>query len=78
MTFSDVQEPVQLEIKIKMIVHKCVQLRKDNNESIVELSKWLQIDRRKITSFENSKFDLLLAEKILNWYGKSLYLNIIN
>ena len=77
MTFKDIQEPVQLKIQIENIVHKCVQLRKDNKESVVELSKWLQVDRRKITSFEKGKFDLLLAERILNWYNKNLNLNII-
>ena len=78
MTFTDVQESVQLETQIKNIVQQCVQLRKQHNESIVELAKWLHIDRRKITSFEKGKFDLLLAEKILNWYDKKLKLKIID
>ena len=76
MTYIDVQEPVQLEKQTESIVQKCVQLRKQSKESVVELSKWLDIDRRKITTFEKGKFDVHLADKILNWYGKQLKITI--
>jgi len=81
MTYKDVQEPVQNTKSIReqtnSIVQKCVQLRKLSKESVVELSKWLEIDRRKITAFEKGKFDVYLAEKILNWYGQKLKIGII-
>ena len=76
MTYIDVQEPVQLEKQTESIVQKCVQLRKQSKESVVELSKWLDIDRRKITTFEKGKFDVHLEDKILNWYGKQLKITI--
>ena len=78
MTLKDVQEPVQLEDSLNMIVQECVRLRKQSNESIVELSKWLDIDRRKIMNFEKGKFDIYLAKKILNWYGKELTISFIS
>ena len=81
MTYKDVQEPVQNTKSIReqtnSIVQKCVQLRKLSKESVVELSKWLEIDRRKITTFEKGKFDIYLAEKILNWYGQKLKIGIL-
>jgi len=80
MTYKDVQENVQntklLTEQINDIVQKCVQLRKLSKESVVELSKWLDIDRRKITAFEKGKFDVYLAEKILNWYGQQLNITL--
>ncbi len=81
MTYKDVQEPVQniksIREQTNSIVQKCVQLRRLSKESVVELSKWLEIDRRKITAFEKGKFDVYLAEKILNWYGQKLKIGII-
>ncbi len=74
MTLKDVQKPVQLENQINSIVQKCVQLRKQSKESVSELSKWLEVDRRKISDFEKGKFDIYLAEKILNWYGINISL----
>ena len=70
MTYKDVQENVQniksIREQTNSIVQKCVQLRKLSEESVVEFSKWLEIDRRKITAFEKGKFDIYLAERILN------------
>ena len=81
MTFKDVPEFVQtttpIQDKLNVIVQECVQSRKQSKESVVELAKWLEIDRRKITAFEKGKFDIYLAEKILGWYGKTLTLNCI-
>jgi len=81
MTYKDVQENVQntksLTEQINDIVQKCVQLRRLSKESVVELSKWLDIDRRKITAFEKGKFDVYLSEKILNWYGQQLKIDIL-
>jgi len=81
MTYKDVQENVQntklLTEQINDIVQKCVQLRKLSKESVVELSKWLDIDRRKITAFEKGRFDIYLAGKILNWYGQQFKIGII-
>ncbi len=77
MTLKDVQEPVQLENQINSIVQKCVQLRKQSKESVVELSKWLEVDRRKIADFEKGKFDIYLSEKILNWYGINISLQFL-
>ena len=79
MTIKDVPEFVQTTIpiqdKINAIIHECVQLRKGSKESVVELSKWLRLDRRKITAFEKGKFDIYLAEKILGYYGRTLTIN---
>ena len=80
MTYKDVQENVQniksIREQTNSIVQKCVQLRKLSEESVVELSKWLDIDRRKITAFEKGKFDVYLSEKILNWYGQKLKITL--
>ena len=75
MYFSDVQKHVQLEVKINDIVQECVRLRKEAKESVVELAEGLQIDRRKIASFEKGKFDIYLADRILLAYGKTLTIN---
>ena len=81
MTLKDVPKFVQttepIQSKLDNIVLECVQLRKRSKESVVELSKWLEVDRRKITSFEKGKFDIYLAEKILGWYGKTLTIDCV-
>ena len=80
MTLKDVQKFVQtttpIQDKLDCIVLECVQSRKQSKLSVVELAKWLKIDRRKITAFEKGKFDIYLAEKILGFYGKTLTFNI--
>ena len=80
MTLKDVQKFVQtttpIQDKLDSIVLECVQSRKQSKLSVVELAKWLKIDRRKITAFEKGKFDIYLAEKILGFYGKTLTFNI--
>ncbi len=77
MTFKNVKEPVQLEKKILLICQECVRLRKESKESVSELSKWIKIDRRKIAEFEKGKFNIHLAELILNWYGCQIKINYI-
>ena len=80
MTLKDVPKFVQtttpIQDKLDNIVLECVQSRKQSKLSVVELAKWLKIDRRKITAFEKGKFDIYLAEKILGFYGKTLTFNI--
>ena len=81
MTIKDVPKGVQLAYGLEdsqdMIIQKCVQLRKDAKESVVELSKWLDLDRRKLHSFEKGKFNFDLANIILEYYGKQLKIEII-
>tara|TARA_R110002012_G_scaffold300532_1_gene500378 strand:+ start:300 stop:545 length:246 start_codon:yes stop_codon:yes gene_type:complete len=81
MTIKDVPKDVQLAYGLEdsqdMIIQKCVQLRKDAKESVVELSKWLDLDRRKLHSFEKGKFNFDLANIILEYYGKQLKIEII-
>ena len=67
-----VQTTTPIEDKLTCIVQECVQLRKQSKISVVELSKWIQVDRRRIADFEKGKFDIYLAEKILGYYGKTL------
>lgn len=64
-----VQKSVQMEIQINNIVQKCVQLRKENKYSIVELSKVLKIDRRVVSAFEKGRFNIYLADNILGYFG---------
>mgnify|MGYP003128521591 CR=1 FL=1 len=81
MTIKDVPKGVQLAYGLEdsqdMIIQKCVQLRKDAKESVVELSKWLDLDRRKIHNFEKGKFSFYLANVILEYYGKQLKTEIV-
>jgi transcriptional regulator with XRE-family HTH domain len=67
-----VQESVQMKYQTNIIVQKCVHLRKDNKYTILELSKVLEIDRRKISDFEKGKFNLDLAYYILSYFGYDL------
>tara|TARA_R110002020_G_scaffold59128_2_gene161539 strand:- start:2035 stop:2286 length:252 start_codon:yes stop_codon:yes gene_type:complete len=81
MTIKDVPKDVQLAYGLEdsqdMIIQKCVQLRKDAKESVVELSKWLDLDRRKLHSFEKGKFNIDLAQLVLNWYGYQIKIDYI-
>ena len=77
MTFKNVQETEQLEKRLSIICQECVRLRKESKESVLELSKWIKIDRRKIAEFEKGKFNIHLAELILNWYGCEIKIDYI-
>ncbi len=81
MTIKDIPKTVHLSYGLKdsesMIIQKCVQLRKNSKDSVVELSKWLDLDRRKIHNFEKGKFNFYLANVILEYYGKQLKIEII-
>jgi predicted transcriptional regulator len=68
----EIQESVHLDVQTNEIIHKCVQLRKKYNYTILELSKILEIDRRKISSFEKGGFSLNLADIILSYFGHNL------
>ena len=77
MTNKKVQKGVSFNKNKDYVVQKCVLIRKHNKESVSELAKWLDVDKRKIYRFEKGNFNLELANKILNWYGKSLILSIV-
>ena len=81
MTIKDVPKNAHLAYGLEdsedMIVQKCVQLRKNAKDSVVELSKWLELDRRKIHNFEKGKFSFYLANVILEYYGKQLKIEIV-
>ncbi len=80
MTFEDVQENAHkhkcIQEKLGVIVQECVRLRKESKDSVVQLAEGLQVDRRKIASFEKGKFDIDLADRILLAYGKTLTFKI--
>jgi hypothetical protein len=65
---------VQLQFQLNEIVQDCVQLRKEAKDTILELSKWLNIDRRKLANFEKGYFDIELTNSILNYYNQKLYI----
>jgi len=72
-----VQKEAQLSIQIDFVIQQCVQERKSKKESISELARWLEIDRRKIMDLEKGKFNLIIANTILNWYGKEIILLVV-
>jgi len=81
MTLSEIQEDAPLRLLLVPIVQNCVFLRNKHNDTIKDLAKWLDIDKRKIYDLEKlaykseiTKVDIFLIEKILNYYNKKLIL----
>jgi len=76
MEYIKVQKTVFIKDQTEFIIEECTKLRISKKESVVDLSNYLGIDRRKIYNFEKGKFNLKLAEAILNFYDLTLKISI--
>lgn len=69
---TKVPKSVQLQSEWNNVVQECVQLRKDNKITILELAKDFKVDRRKLMKFEKGEINLNIADQYLSYFGKTL------
>ncbi len=71
----EVQNIVYFNEKFKEIVHNIVQNRKQANLTQDQLSKIINVDRRKIISLEAGRFDLITLLKASDLLGIKIILS---
>jgi len=71
----EVQNIVYFNEKFKEIVHNIIQNRKQANLTQDQLSKIINVDRRKIISLEAGRFDLITLLKASDLLGIKIILS---